>query len=346
MNSLVVAKRLVKEISNDKRTVAMFFLAPLFIISLLFIVLNNGVETVTIGVTEETTIAFDDENVVEKVILESDKEHAIQAGVIDAFLDSSLQEMDVLVEGTDPSVTGKVLQSLQKGLMLSLEEKMKEKKIPVSIPEINVNYLYGREDLSSFDRVAPFMMGFVVFFLVFLLSGIAFLRERISGTMTRMMATAVRRRDIVLGYMLGFGFFVTIQTILLQMFMTFVLKVHFEGNYFLALLINMIVAVTSLTLGLFLSAFARNEFQLLQFIPLVIVPQTLFAGLFPLRELPMAIQWLSKIFPLTYAGEALREVMLRGKGIDSVYDEMLILLGFFILFLGLNIRALKKYRNA
>ena len=128
------------------------------------------------------------------------------------------------------------------------------------------------------------------------------------------MATSLHRGQLVAGYFLGFGVFAVLQTVVIQAFLIYALGIHTDTNFFLVLLINLCVAGTSLALGTLLSAFARNEFQLFQFIPTVVIPQVLFCGLFSLREAPPLLQWLSKIFPLTYGADALRAVMLRGLG--------------------------------
>jgi len=94
-----------------------------------------------------------------------------------------------------------------------------------------------------------------------------------------------------------------------------------------------------------LSTFAKNEFQLIQFIPIVILPQILFCGIFSLREAPIWVKALSKIFPLTYAADALTEVVLRGGTLTKVSLDVAILAGYAILFILLNTLALKKYRK-
>ena len=132
---------------------------------------------------------------------------------------------------------------------------------------------------------------------------------------------------------------------MIQLFLQYVLKIHTGTAVFLVLLINLTIAGTSLAMGTLFSAFARNEFQLFQFIPIVIIPQVMFCGLFNLRETPQALQMLAKIFPLTYGADALRKVMLRGAGFSDVLGDLLIMLGFTALFFVLNIQVLKKYRT-
>jgi len=205
--------------------------------------------------------------------------------------------------------------------------------------------LYGSKDYKLFERVSPMLMGFLIFFYVFVTAGISFLRERISGTLDRLLATPLKRSQIVWGYFLGFGGFVFIQTIIIQAFGVYALHIPLHGSFWTVMLIDLILSTVALSLGLFLSAYSRNEFQLFQFIPIVIVPQVLFSGIFDLSEAPAWIQWLSHCFPLTYAAEALRDVMIRGEEIYHVIPELLVLLAFSAVFLLLNTSVLKKYRK-
>lgn len=252
-----------------------------------------------------------------------------------------------MAEGTDPAVTALVKKAFT---AYAIEQKLADlPRQATSLAEdlgesVEVETHYGGADYQQFDYLAPTMMGFIIFFLVFLLSGIAFLRERISGTLERVMASSLRRSHLVAGYFFGFGVFVALQTVIIQVFLVYVLGIRSGSDFFLVLPINLVIAATSLSLGTLLSAFARNEFQLFQFIPLVIIPQIMFCGLFNLREVPVVFQYLAKLFPLTYGADALRNMMLRGQGFQDVWLDLLIMLGFAALFFLLNVRALRKYR--
>ena len=113
--------------------------------------------------------------------------------------------------------------------------------------------------MGAFDSMAPILMGFFIFFFVFLIAGIAFLRERISGTLDRILATPLKRWEIVLGYFLGFGMFVALQTIILQVFSIYVLNVPMAGSFWAVLVINLVLAGGSLALGtLYLPSLVMN----------------------------------------------------------------------------------------
>lgn len=371
MRCFVVARRLIKQISGDKRTLGLILMAPVFIMFILSVVLTSNVTKATIEVINKGSADLKtlEENAKITVVSSEDAALAdIKDRKCDAYLIIGDNGDKLVIEGTDPAITGLVKGTYAKfaakrgskaiedklsgisDLFAKLPVKVKEQlKLPdltsIQPKEADITYVFGG-NFKFFDTIAPGIMGFIIFFLVFLLSGVSFLRERISGTLERMMASSIRRWEIVLGYLLGFGLFVVLQTVIIQSFLLFVLNINTVGNFWVILLINLMTAAGSLALGTLLSSFARNEFQLFQFIPVIIIPQILFSGLFDIREAPQWVNWLSKVFPLTYSAQALRDVMVRGKGLGDVWVQLVVLAGFMALFMLLNILSLRKYRKA
>jgi ABC-2 type transport system permease protein len=344
----MVAKRLIKQIGADKRSLGLMFFAPVLIIYLLHIILTSGTSQPAIDVVNAP------DTFVEKLKEHADVRIADSEG--EAMADIKEKEADayllfegtapkLTVEGSDPNVTKLVIFAVQQTLQGMVPEQMKQNMGNPLPQKPEIDYVYGGEAFDLFDAFAPLFMGFFIFFFVFIISGISFLRERISGTLDRILATPLRRWEIVLGYFLGFGLFVAIQTVIIQLFSVYGLDVEMAGSFWELLLLNLILATVALSLGTFLSAYARNEFQLFQFIPVVIVPQFLFSGIFDLAEAPNWVKALSQVFPLTYAAEALRDVMIRGYHLDDVRLHICVLLGFALFFLMLNTLALKKYRK-
>ncbi|MFP7482462.1 ABC transporter permease, partial [Weissella paramesenteroides] len=125
---------------------------------------------------------------------------------------------------------------------------------------VSTHYIYGDKDTNFFDTFLPVMMGFVVFFFVFLISGIALLRERTTGTLKRLLATPVKRGEIITGYLSGYGIFALIQTLLIVFYSTYVFDIQILGSIWNVLLINVLMAMAALTMGLFISTFAASEF--------------------------------------------------------------------------------------
>jgi ABC-2 type transport system permease protein len=349
MRTFTVSRRLIKQIGADKRSLGLMFGAPILIIYLLQVVLTSSVSQPVIDMInapEDFEKHLEKYADIHNIASEEEAIQRLESGESDAYLLIKGNMPVLTLEGSDPTVNSNVHRALQQTMQEISREALAALPNPIPLPEKpEVKYYFGDKDLSSFDFLAPVLMGFFVFFFVFILSGISFLRERISGTLDRTLATPLRRGEIVVGYFVGFGMFVVIQTILIQLFTVFGLDVPLAGSFWLVLLVNILLAMVALSLGTFLSAYARNELQLFQFIPIVIVPQVLFSGIFDLSEAPEWVNVLSTIFPLTYGAEALRDVMIRGKGFSDIALEVTILLGYSLFFLVLNTLALKKYRK-
>jgi len=187
-------------------------------------------------------------------------------------------------------------------------------------------------DEAVLDFIAPALLATLVFFFSFLLTGISFLRERSQGTMERLMASPLSRLDIVVGYLLGFFLFALTQTLIIVLFTIYALGVNFSGDLWQIFVFQIIVIVVAVNLGIFVSTFARNEFQMVQFIPLLIVPQIFLSGvIWPVEQMPDYLQWLSAAMPLTYAVAGLRDIMLAGKGLLDVGKDIAVLAGFAII---------------
>ncbi|MCD5414252.1 MAG: ABC transporter permease [Clostridiales bacterium] len=204
--------------------------------------------------------------------------------------------------------------------------------------------LNGIRNAATFNHMAPHLLAYLVFFFVFLISGIVFLRERINGTLERLFVSPVSEHEIVLGYFLGFGLFVTIQTVIIQVFLLFVLDVPNESHFLLMLLVNLLLAATALSIGILCSAFARTEFQLIQFIPIVIVPQIVLAGMFDIAHVPDFVMNLSKIMPLPYGSNSLHQLMIHATTIQEIIYDILILLVFVLVFQVLATLIIKKHK--
>ncbi len=347
MKIFVIAGRLIRQIAGDKRTLVVMLIAPMLIMTLLYLLLGNGVTKAKIDIVGEDYTPSEAMAEIADVTLLDTKTKAVdrlRSGESDGYIDGGTY----VVEGSDPSLSALAkrafAQYAQEKNLAALPPQFASQAAGLTkMPDIE--QYYGSADYDQFDFLAPSMMGFIIFFLVFLLAGIAFLRERISGTLDRILVSSLRRGHLVAGYFLGFGLFAAMQTVVIQSFLVYALKIHTGTDFSLVLLINLTIAGASLAMGTLFSAFARNEFQLFQFIPIVIIPQMMFCGLLNLRETPLFLQYLAKIFPLTYGAEALRNVMLRGAGFVDVLPDLLIMLGFTLLFFVLNILVLKRYRK-
>ena len=245
--------------------------------------------------------------------------------------------VEVLVEGSNPAqassalqVVGGALSGAAPRLLVSLLPPDVVARLPLGSPlAVQTTRLYGRSDLQMLDFFTPMFIAYIAFFLVFLLTSVSFLRERTQGTMERLAASPVTRLELVLGYMFGFGFFAMIQATVLVLFTLLVLQVQYAGNLLAIFVVTLGLVLGAVNLGIFLSAFARNELQAIQFIPIVILPQVLLSGLlWPVAEMPGWLQGVARIMPLTHAIEALTDIMIRGKDLLSIWLPLTVLFVF------------------
>ena len=197
------------------------------------------------------------------------------------------------------------------------------------------------QELLNF--VGPALICTFVLFFTFILTGISFLRERSEGTLDRLLTTPVRRLDIIFGYSLSFFLFALIQSSIIISFSIFVLNITNQGQIWHMFLIVILLSLVAVNFGVFISTFAKNEFQVMQFIPLFIVPQIFLSGVIqPVENLPDILQYVSKILPLTYAVDGLRPIMIQGSNLNVVSEEILILMVFASLFVTLATLTIKR----
>jgi ABC-2 type transport system permease protein len=346
-NAFSIARRIITQIGMDRRTLALLMVAPLAITTLFWVVINGGLATPTVAVGGGPPAAFRtelDKNA--KVIDAASTEEGIRLvrdQKADAFLDYSVSPPKLTVDGADPSVTAVVGRAVQKTSLAFISSNPMLQAV-VGNMQPTIELLHGSTTGTAFEFVAPVMMGFVIFFFIFILSAISFLRERTTGTLARILVTPATPMQLVVGYMLGFGFFAALQTVAIQLFTIWVLGIPAVGSFVEILIVNLALCLVALSMGSFISAFAQNEFQVMQFIPIVIVPQVIFSGILDLRQAPLWVQILSRIFPLTYGGHALREMMLRGRSLGDLWVDLVVVLGFAVLFVLLNALSIRRTR--
>ena len=177
--------------------------------------------------------------------------------------------------------------------------------------------------------IAPAVLAVMALFFGFILTGVSFLRERSQGTLERLLASPVSRWDLALGYLLGFLLFAIMQSVIVLLFTIYALDIQYKGELWQIFVMQVIITVGAVNLGIFVSAYASNEFQVVQFIPLFILPQVFLSGvLWPVEQMASYLQWLSKVMPLTYAIRGLRDIMLAGKSLTDIGLELGVLLAF------------------
>jgi ABC-2 type transport system permease protein len=382
-----IARRIAQGFRRDKRTLALMFVVPLVVTGLLGWVLRDSQQT-TVGVWVVNQAGPPGQAFVD-AFRQAAADHpqgVAFAGAVDSadaakasiradngdmaiVLPASLQTdvaagnrptITIITRGTDPAAESGQFGQLQ-GVLTSVVKSLAPPGSAVAlIPQISRETVYLSPDADQVDVLAPIFLAFFGYFFVYLLTGVSFLRERIGGTLERLVATPVTRAEIVIGYSLGFGIFAAIQIVALTIFilnsiqtpaigpipsLTIGLGVGSAGSPLLAFALALLLSLGAVNLGIFLSTFARTELQVIQFIPLVIVPQGLLSGiLWPVERLPDVLQAIAHVLPLTYADEGLREVMLKGADLSSrtVQVDLAVLAAIAVVFVVLASTTIKR----
>ncbi|WP_433959514.1 ABC transporter permease [Cytobacillus horneckiae] len=332
--------RILRQIFRDKRTIALLIFAPILVLTLLHFVFNGSNYEPTIGLVDLPEAVSNSLNSSEAGHFQNydhmkEAKSAIEQRTIDAYLYMDGNQPSLVLEGSDPTSNRAVMSLLQNAFNSPDKKSTK----------MDIDFLHGGSELEQFDYIGPILLGFFVFFFVFLIAGVSFLRERTTGTLERLLSTPLKKSEIVFGYVIGFGIFTILQTFLIAAYAIYVLGMYMEGAFSLVIIISLFTALTALTLGILLSSFANNELQMMQFIPIIIVPQIFFSGLFNLETIPEWLSWIGPLTPLYYTADALTSVMVRGTGWGTIIENILLLTGFSLLFILLNILVLKKHRK-
>ncbi|QTJ64554.1 ABC transporter permease [Rhodococcus sp. ZPP] len=196
---------------------------------------------------------------------------------------------------------------------------------------------------SLFERVAITMLGILPFVVMFLVTSIAMQRERTSGTLERLLTTPLGKLDLLGGYAAAFSTAAAAQAALACAVAFGFLGLDTEGSVSWVLLIAVLNAILGVALGLLCSAFARTEFQAVQFMPVIVVPQLFLCGLLvPRDQLPTWLEWISNVLPLSYAVEALQQVATHPGTTGIMWRDLTVVAAFALLALSLGAATLRR----
>lgn len=195
----------------------------------------------------------------------------------------------------------------------------------------------------TFDNIGASLLGVFPLITMFLVTSIATLRERTSGTLERLLAMPLGKGDLIAGYALAFGALAIVQSALATGLALWLLGLDVTGSPWLLLLVALLDALLGTALGLFVSAFAASEFQAVQFMPAVIFPQLLLCGLFtPRPDMHPALEAISDVLPMSYAVDAMNEVLRHPDVTTTFVRDVLIVAGCGLLVLGLGAATLRR----
>jgi ABC-2 type transport system permease protein len=368
-------RRVAQEIRRDHRSVALLFVVPIVMTGLITFIVREGQSPVVDAVVVNeagppgaiairaldeslaagggTAVAVADEAAARAAIEDGSASIAI---ILPAGLGTGeATTVTLLTDGLDPSGEATQVGAVQRAMLGAVGAVTGR-----ALPTIEHTTLYG---VPSDDPMAPFapaILAFLAYFFVYILTGISFLRERTGGTLERLMATPVTRGEVVLGYTLGFGLFATLQVGLLLLWslgsvevpalgplpaFSIGLGLPIAGSPLLAYLVVVLAALGSVSLGIFISTFARTELQVVQFIPIVIVPQFLLSGvLFPISGLPEVLQPFVWLMPMTYAADGLRQVLIAGADLatPALQVDLVVLAGVALFFAGIAALTIRR----
>jgi len=361
-----LAGRIITQFRRDRRTLALIFFIPIIVLSLVGYLIELEPSGVTVGVVNEDEpvasismagqIVAAIEESTDFTLVESSRDEVMaqikdgefQAALVFPFdltrsaVTGDSPSFSLVLEGSDPQVAGYIREGVAQAIPEALAAVPGAGSRMIDVKPV---FIYGGPRFRTLDYLAPAFLVLIPFLFVFLLTSVSFLRERAQGTMERLLASPLSRAESVLGYMLGFGLFALAESMVILLFTVYVLNINYAGSLGVVVLAVIVMAMTAVNLGIFLSTFARNEFQAVQFMPLVIFPQALLGGLFwAVESLPWSLRWISYLMPMTYANRAVREVMIKGASVLDwpVGSNLLILLGFAGVFIVLSSLTLRR----
>jgi ABC-2 type transport system permease protein len=204
-----------------------------------------------------------------------------------------------------------------------------------------LRYVFDSE--QAFNRAAPALLGVFPFTIMFIVTSITTLRERLTATLERLMTMPIGKVDVLLGYALAFGLVAVVQVAVAATVALTWLGLEIRGSVWLLLVIAVLDALLGMALGLFASAFARTEFQAVQFMPAVVMPQVLLCGLFvPRDEMATVLNRVSDALPLSYAVDALTQVTTSAEVDGTLVRNLVVIAGCALVALLLGAATLRR----
>jgi len=194
-----------------------------------------------------------------------------------------------------------------------------------------------------FDRIGAPLLGVFPFVIMFLVTSVTTLRERSSGTLERLLSTPLGKGDFLAGYALAFGALAVVQALVATGFAIWVCGLDVAGPRWLLVVVAVVDAVLGTATGLFVSAFARTEFQAVQFMPAFVLPQFLLCGLLVPRDaLPRALELISDVLPLSYAVDAMSTLTAEVDAAGDVGRDVAIVGAFAVAAIALGSLTLRR----
>ena len=203
-------------------------------------------------------------------------------------------------------------------------------------------WMYDEANPLLFDRIGPALLAMFPVIVMFLVTSVTTLRERSSGTLERLLAMPMGKLDFLVGYAIAFGLVAAVQSVIAVAVSIGLLDLDLEGPVWLLTVVAVVDAVLGSALGLFVSAFAQTEFQAVQFMPAIVIPQLLLCGLLVPRDLlPDVLSRLSDVLPLSYAVDAMQHLST-SSATGQVWRDIAVVGGFAVAGLAFGAATLRR----
>jgi ABC-2 type transport system permease protein len=204
-------------------------------------------------------------------------------------------------------------------------------------------WIFENSPTHVFDRIGAPLLGIFPFVIMFLLTSITTLRERQSGTLERLLTMPLAKADFVAGYAVAFGILAAVQAVVATGWAVWVCALDVPGGIGLLLAVAVADAVLGTAFGLFVSAFAATEFQAVQFMPALVLPQFFLCGLLvPRDQLPDILYWISQVLPLSYAVDAMGAISTTQDAASDVGQDLLVVLAFIVVAIAAGAGTLRR----
>lgn len=372
-----MARRVLRQISRDKRTFGMLIVMPIIIMTVFGFALGGNVTNLPVLLDNQDTAGYTGSilpghsltlevgNLVSASLLnntalkvtngtyadgKSDVDKGIYYAVIlipsnfsqIVFDKTVLQEplnvsIQVYMDATKPQIKAAILSALESALQAALQGNGKSGNV-----SIDQQYAFGGVSFSGLDTSMPSVMGFVLTILVLIIALIILKRETVGGTEERLFSTPLHASERLVGYAAALTVLTLILVTAMLVISGLLFGVIIQGSIFLLILMFILYALTNVLMAVFLSNYARNELQAVQMAVIIALPSMALAGvLVPVVTFPGWVQVISHFIPLYYANTIFEGIMLRGWGLVQLWPDIIILFAFATLFLGLAIATVR-----
>jgi len=339
---IVLVKRILRGVVNDRRLLALVIVAPLLMLTLVYLLLSSRAATPVIALDTShpllARLTTSIDNAAATVVAYD------MATITEALTDKSI-DAAVAIEGNRPVIT---LLEPNAGIAATVSRALQDAQVTLTgaaPAEPQFVFLYGDAEATLFDAYGYILLAYISFFFVFLLGGVAFIRERTQGTLERFILSPIKRSQIIAGYVIAYGILATVQSVVVVLFATYVLGMNLGDNFLPAILIMVMMGLAAVSIGILVSVASNNEFQMMQMIPVVVLPQALFSGLLPLDSIPFGLGNLAYIMPLYYTANALKQVVVYDQDVVAVWPELAVLLGLTLALGVINTQVLRQFRK-